>query len=102
LSAFTPFSSLPTHARPQPADEAAKLGERLENLIFALVDDHMFFKEIETFNELTIDALNQFDDGLDLRGYPISLSLSRKFLSSFSHTRSGTTSRGTCLSRMEL
>ncbi|KAK4747401.1 hypothetical protein SAY87_013987 [Trapa incisa] len=46
-----------------------EIGEMWEKLILDLCDGYFFYEQIENFNEPSLDALHQFDDGRDLSDY---------------------------------
>lgn len=50
-------------------DQAVRLGGKMESLIWEMIDDLMFFKELEEFDQVTIEDFIEHDDGKDLNLY---------------------------------
>jgi len=50
-------------------NKGKQLGEAMEELIFDLADGHMFFREIEDYDQNNICDLEIHDDNIDLKGY---------------------------------
>ncbi|KAL2901452.1 Eyes absent-like protein [Bienertia sinuspersici] len=48
------------------------IGKMWEKLILDVCDDYFFYKQIESYNEPSINALSPFDDGADLSCYDFS------------------------------
>jgi len=53
--------------------EGSVLGRRWEQLILEVCDDYFFYKQVEDLNEPNLMALQDFDDGIDLRNYDFDL-----------------------------
>ncbi|CAK9207324.1 unnamed protein product [Sphagnum jensenii] len=53
--------------------EGSVLGRRWEQLILEVCDDYFFYKQVEDLNEPNLLALQDFDDGIDLRNYEFDL-----------------------------
>ncbi|CAM6064517.1 unnamed protein product, partial [Sphagnum tenellum] len=49
--------------------EGTMLGHRWEQLILEVCDDYFFYKQVEDWNEPNLMALQDYDDGIDLKSY---------------------------------
>ncbi|XP_024986694.1 eyes absent homolog [Cynara cardunculus var. scolymus] len=46
-----------------------EIGKTWENQILRICDDHFFYEQIESCNKPYVDAMREYDDGLDLTDY---------------------------------
>ncbi|KAJ9555955.1 hypothetical protein OSB04_010569 [Centaurea solstitialis] len=46
-----------------------EIGKTWENQILRICDDHFFYEQIESCNKPYVDAMREYDDGLDLSDY---------------------------------
>ncbi|KAJ0111585.1 hypothetical protein Patl1_03472 [Pistacia atlantica] len=49
--------------------KGVELGKMWENHILKMCDDYFFYEQIENYNKPFLDALKEYDDGMDLSGY---------------------------------
>ncbi|XP_044501142.1 eyes absent homolog [Mangifera indica] len=49
--------------------KGVELGRMWEDHILKMCDDYFFYEQVENYNKPFLDALKQYDDGLDLSGY---------------------------------
>ncbi|KAL8031521.1 hypothetical protein ABFX02_13G031200 [Erythranthe guttata] len=53
-------------------ESGLKIGKIWEHHILQTCDTYFFYEQIESFNQPYLDALNEYDDNLDLSGYDFS------------------------------